>query len=424
MNATLEARYRRLLVMYPAEHRRKHQDEMLGVLMTGARAGQLRPGVRDTANLIWGALLIRLRPARRDTAWPLWRDALAVVSVLLPLIVAAYSALPSLAALASHAEGTSLVVFAVVNAQTLGGWLILAVLTLLRLRRTAMLTAAALLIWLAYMASFQIYWGYLGATSMVTLAAAGLELAALVASAGPARAMQILGWQHYAAALAIPLGLAAAVHWLWPDHLAVSAAIVITVCAMPLAGLTLASPLGKRVATLLALPAYYLIVYILTPPPMIGGPYVSTPGSAGPLRITLSLLPLAVLLCVAFRAALAGRPAHPGQRPAILGLTQFRAFASALGEMLEKGQDAGNPRMHVITGPGGHGYNPDDNQYAHDPAQYLSQHAFPLRSTQVPGRAALRAGCAAVATAISRNLAGQRPVPGSKLITHSNAAQG
>jgi hypothetical protein len=73
---------------------------------------------------------------------------------------------------------------------------------------------------------------------------------------------------------------------------------------MPLAGLTLASPLGKRAATLLALPAYYLIVYILTPPPMIGRPYVSAPGSAGPLRITLSLLPLAVLLCVAFRAAL------------------------------------------------------------------------------------------------------------------------
>jgi hypothetical protein len=76
--------------MYPAEHRRKHQDEMLGVLMTGARAGQHRPGLADTANLAWGALLIRLRPARPGTAWPFWRDALAVVSVLLPLMVLAY----------------------------------------------------------------------------------------------------------------------------------------------------------------------------------------------------------------------------------------------------------------------------------------------------------------------------------------------
>ena len=82
----LEGRYRRLLRMYPAEHRRKHQDEMLGVLMTGAHAGQHRPGPADTANLIWGALLIRLRPARPGSAWPLWRDALAVVSVLLPLM--------------------------------------------------------------------------------------------------------------------------------------------------------------------------------------------------------------------------------------------------------------------------------------------------------------------------------------------------
>ena len=61
--AGLEGRYRRLLALYPAEHRRQHQDEMLGVLMTGARAGQRRPGLADTANLIWGALLIRLRPA-------------------------------------------------------------------------------------------------------------------------------------------------------------------------------------------------------------------------------------------------------------------------------------------------------------------------------------------------------------------------
>jgi hypothetical protein len=42
MNGTLEGRYRQLLAIYPAEHRRKHQDEMLGVLMTGARAGRPR----------------------------------------------------------------------------------------------------------------------------------------------------------------------------------------------------------------------------------------------------------------------------------------------------------------------------------------------------------------------------------------------
>ena len=50
--AVLEGRYRRLLAMYPAEHRRKHQDEMLGVLMTGARAGQHRPGLAPLAGVL------------------------------------------------------------------------------------------------------------------------------------------------------------------------------------------------------------------------------------------------------------------------------------------------------------------------------------------------------------------------------------
>jgi hypothetical protein len=44
------------------------------------------------------------------------------------------------------------------------------------------------------------------------------------------------------------------------------------------------------------------------------------------------------------------------------------AFNSPLGEMLEKGQDTRNPRMHVITGPGRGGHNPDDDQDSHDPA--------------------------------------------------------
>ena len=51
----LEGGYRRLLALYPAEHRRAHEAEMLGVLMTGARAGQRHPGVAESADLIWTA---------------------------------------------------------------------------------------------------------------------------------------------------------------------------------------------------------------------------------------------------------------------------------------------------------------------------------------------------------------------------------
>ena len=193
MNAAgpLEGRYRRLLAIYPAGHRRQHQDEMLGVLMTGARAGQQRPGLADTADLIWGALLIRLRPARRGTAWPLWRDALAVVSLLLPLIVLAYSALLRVALLVSVGAGTPIFgALARSDAGFLGGWMIVSVLALLRLRRTTAAAAAALLASLAYSYSSAVNWSYIDPAAMVFLAAAGLELVACWrprARAGPWR---------------------------------------------------------------------------------------------------------------------------------------------------------------------------------------------------------------------------------------------
>jgi hypothetical protein len=316
MNAAagLEGRYRRLLAIYPAEHRRTHQDEMLGVLMTGAHAGQHRPALRDTSDLIWGALLIRLRPARRGTAWPLWRDALAVVSVLLPLIVLAYSTLLNVALLATLGVGSPIFdALARADAKNLGGWLIVAVLVLLRLRRTAALAATALLIWTAYSSSDGVNWSYIGPPSMLMLAAAGLEVAALVASSGPARAMQIMNWKHYALALAVPLGLAGVFNWLWPDYPAVSETIMITACGVTVAGMVLASPLSKRVVTLLALPVYYLIMEFLVPPSMTGGPYESTSGWVGPLRITVTILPFAILACVMLAAALRGirhTPAH------------------------------------------------------------------------------------------------------------------
>jgi hypothetical protein len=303
--AVLEGRYRRLLAMYPAEHRRKHQDEMLGVLMTGAHAGQHRPGLADTANLIWGALLIRLRPARPGTAWPLWRDALAVVSVLLPLVVLAYSGLLNVATLATLPVGSPLFnALAGYNAEVLGGWAIVAALALLRLRRTAALAAMALLIWLAYSIADAPNWSYIDAPSMRSLSVAALEIAALVASPGPRRAMHIINWRHYALALAIPLGLASVTNWVWPVDPAVSDLIVITACAVTLAGMTLASPLARRGAAFLAFPVYYLIATLLVPPSMIGGPYEVTSGWEGPLRVTVTCAPFAVLLCVALVVAL------------------------------------------------------------------------------------------------------------------------
>ncbi len=79
----LERRYRRLLAWYPAEHRRAHGEEMIGVLLASASDGQQHPRLADSLDLIRGGLRIRLRAIRRraprcpgeptlwpSTAWP------------------------------------------------------------------------------------------------------------------------------------------------------------------------------------------------------------------------------------------------------------------------------------------------------------------------------------------------------------------
>jgi hypothetical protein len=58
-----ERGYRRLLACYPRAFRRENEQEILAVLMDCARDGQQRPGLAESADLIWGALRVRLRPA-------------------------------------------------------------------------------------------------------------------------------------------------------------------------------------------------------------------------------------------------------------------------------------------------------------------------------------------------------------------------
>lgn len=92
----LERRYRRMLALYPAAHRAEHADEMLGVLLAGATEGTLAH-VADLADLFAGAVRIWIWSARqryrqhgllrglvRDERWS---DALAVTSVVAPLLL-------------------------------------------------------------------------------------------------------------------------------------------------------------------------------------------------------------------------------------------------------------------------------------------------------------------------------------------------
>jgi hypothetical protein len=61
--ADLERGYRRLLAWYPPQFRRENGQEILAVLMAGARDGQRRPGLAESADLIRSGVWMRLRPS-------------------------------------------------------------------------------------------------------------------------------------------------------------------------------------------------------------------------------------------------------------------------------------------------------------------------------------------------------------------------
>lgn len=85
----LERRYRRLLAVYPWEHRRAYEEEMLAVLLADARPGQRRPALGDALNLIGAGLRARLRVTARGFTEPAWADAAAVTGVLVALVLLA-----------------------------------------------------------------------------------------------------------------------------------------------------------------------------------------------------------------------------------------------------------------------------------------------------------------------------------------------
>jgi hypothetical protein len=95
----LERRYRRLVAWYPRAFRREHEQELLSVLLDAARAGQQRPGLRDSADLIKNAVRMRVRPGAPRSAGTVFAAVrLMYVSAALELLalVTVLRTLPSL----------------------------------------------------------------------------------------------------------------------------------------------------------------------------------------------------------------------------------------------------------------------------------------------------------------------------------------
>lgn len=83
----LERRYRRLLTWYPKDHRARHEEEMLAVLLAASNPGQSSPAWRDAFDLVRGGLAIRLRRVASPGSRRHWRAAAGLAAVLAPLML-------------------------------------------------------------------------------------------------------------------------------------------------------------------------------------------------------------------------------------------------------------------------------------------------------------------------------------------------
>lgn len=191
-----------MLAWYPQPFRREQAEEVLAVLMAGARQGQRRPRLMESADLIRSALGMRLRPVGPEPPNRGWADALAVFSVVAPLFLLVVDIL--YVALPYHLPPGNQQFFGYPPLSgpfllqspgfdfAVGCQVIIAALVLLGLRRIALAaTTAFVFYWILARYAFPIPLVDLLSTSVCIL-----EAAALIASPGPRRGRQLMNWGH------------------------------------------------------------------------------------------------------------------------------------------------------------------------------------------------------------------------------------
>ena len=216
----METWYRRLLALYPKDHRREHAEEMVGVMLaadgdTQVRAPKpvawaLRFGqhTADSADLIGGALRIRGRMALnrlRRTHWlswtvrdQRWSDALAVVSVIAPLLllVAALTEFRVPQAVASsitgHPHWGVTATLGLADLPMAAGAPGVTLLVFLRLRRLAGLGALATAIGQVAAGAVPAFAGYADPAVAFTVLLSCTTAVALLLSPGPDRGLALL----------------------------------------------------------------------------------------------------------------------------------------------------------------------------------------------------------------------------------------
>ena len=237
-DAALERRYLLLLRCYPPGHRELHGQEMLGVLLDAARPGQRLPGAAQALNLAACGLAIR---GRRAMAGGPWQDALAVVSLIAPVLTLIIAVLDFAVALRDdvplYQSGPAGISFwRLGTVPLLGGpaavmitWLVVMVLALTGRRRSAAaLALVPLAPTLAELMALVLQrtgaWSgglplflYTAARGPVVLAS--LAACSLAFSAGPRRGLAIVGRRRACqmiAVLSVVFGYGAVVHLVSP----------------------------------------------------------------------------------------------------------------------------------------------------------------------------------------------------------------
>jgi hypothetical protein len=326
--SALERRYRRLLAWYPAAFRHEQADEMLAVLMAGAQAGQRRPGLHESADLIRNALVMRGRLIGSRSESRPWTDGLALFSVAAPLFllltsileVAVPYRLPSPAGipvwarmLSRHPEigGLHLLSFPAFDI-ALACQAVIAALVLLGLRWLALAAIAGSAgCWIAGL--------YLVPELLQVLSVSVFMLAgaALIASPGPRRGRQLLAWRH--GAVLLLAAAAVQVSTLMYDavsppftqiltrtppgatvYFAVSVALAVAV-----ASLAVVFRLNRYFLLFLAV-MFYPYVLQVVPSNSSGGNLIGLPT---PQHLTLLFLPALLLAFAAILSAVI--PRHP-----------------------------------------------------------------------------------------------------------------
>src|SRR6185369_7828537 len=288
--------YRRLLALYPKDHRREHAEEMVGVLLAADGAAQVRAPkpvawalrlgqhTADSADLVGGALRIRGRIALNRLqrahwlSWTVrdqrWSDALAVVSVVAPLLllVAALTEFRIPQAVASsitgHPHWELTATLGLADLPMAAGAPGVIILVFLRLRRLAGLGALATAIGQVAAGAVPAFAGYADPAVAFTVLLSCTAAVALLLSPGPDRGLALLTRSGTAlvGAGALILGGFSVGGDVWfgsaPTRFddfggrvaGVPADLLIAVVLVGVAAACLRAPVSRRVLALLAIP--------------------------------------------------------------------------------------------------------------------------------------------------------------------------